>query len=151
MEAERVKHRGGCITQSTLGRVLNASFRGWDFVLGAGEPGEGWEQGGNRVCSGGLRGTQAMERLGAFGQGVCVWPVHVSIFSGRKRARDVSWDAGSSRGSGGAPGTCGAGGSEARGEALRVDERGRQTAGLGGGHTDPFCLRAFFVFCIFLN
>ena len=67
-----MKHRGGCITQSTLGRVLNASFRGWDFVLGAGEPGEGWEQGGDRVCSGGLRGTQAMERLGAFGQGVCM-------------------------------------------------------------------------------
>ena len=103
--------------------------------------------GGDRVRSGGLRGTQAVERLGAFGQGVCV----ASSFSGRKRAWDVSWDAGSSRGSGGAPGTCGAGGSEARGEALRVDERGRQTAGLGGRHTDPFCLRAFFVFCIFLN
>ena len=147
MGAERVKHRVGCITQSTLGRVLNASFRGWDFVLSVGEPGEGWEQGGDRVRSGGLRGTQAVERLGAFGQGVCV----ASSFSGRKRAWDVSWDAGSSRGSGGAPGTCGAGGSEARGEALRVDERGRQTAGLGGRHTDPFCLRAFFVFCIFLN
>lgn len=72
MEAERVKHRGGCITQSTPGRVLNASFRGLDFVLGAGEPGEGWEQGRDTVCSGCLRGTRAMERLGAFGQGVCV-------------------------------------------------------------------------------
>ena len=46
---------------------------------------------------------------------------------GRKRAWNVSWDAGSSRGSGGASGTCRAGGAEARGEALRVAERGRQT------------------------
>lgn len=51
-EAERVKPRAGCITQSTLGRILNASFRGWHFVLGAGEPGAGWGQGRDRVHSG---------------------------------------------------------------------------------------------------
>lgn len=51
-EAERVKHRAGYITQSTLGRALNASFRGWDFVLGAGEPGECWGQERDRVHSG---------------------------------------------------------------------------------------------------
>lgn len=31
------------------------------------------------------------------------------------------------------PGTCRAEGAEARGEALRVAERGRQTAGVGAG------------------
>ena len=51
VEAERVTHRGGCIAGSTPRRVLNARFRGWDFVLGAGEPREGWEQGRDRVSS----------------------------------------------------------------------------------------------------
>ena len=49
----------------------------------------------------------------------------------------MSWDVGSSRGSGGASGTCRAGGAEARGEALRVAERGRQTE-VWGRTDSPF-------------
>lgn len=52
VEAERVTHWGGCIAGSTPRRVLNARFSGWDFVLGAGEPWEVWEQGRDRVSSG---------------------------------------------------------------------------------------------------